>query len=140
VGRTASVRLHAELLMLRISLPVLRRALSLEGAVRLVASEKQSVRDPSFERLAVRAASRLWRGSDGPCLERSLALHRVLARAGAGPTLVCGIAPGDERLVGHAWVEVDGAVVVDRDDPRKSYAIVSSYSADGRRLERDVRP
>jgi Transglutaminase-like superfamily len=118
----------------RISLPVLRRTINLERLVQLMAAPASKVRDPRLEDLSVRAAGRLWRSSDGPCLERSLALHRVLGREGANPILACGMARVDDSLVGHAWVEVDERALVDANDPNGRYTVVARYSADGRRL------
>ena len=73
-------------------------------------------------------------GRNGPCLERSLTLHRVLGRAGAAPTLVCGMAHGSQGFVGHAWVEVDDEPLAESQDPRGAYAIVARYSANGERI------
>lgn len=92
----------------RLALSVLKRLMPLERLVRLTASPGARQRDLGREELAVRVTARLWRSSEGPCLERSLALHRELGRLGARPELVLGMSRVDSRLVGHAWVVVDG--------------------------------
>jgi Transglutaminase-like superfamily len=134
LGRRRAASVLAELAFWRVSLPLLRRVLSLERLVRLTASPSSRARDPRLEALSVRAAARLWRSSQGPCLERSVALHRVLGRAGASPTLVCGMAHNGEELVGHAWVEADGRWLVEPRDPRDAFVILTCYSADGERM------
>ncbi len=60
---------------------------------------------------AVMAASRLVPVST--CLERSLALERVLRADGHPARLRLGVARGtDAPLTAHAWVESDGAVLL----------------------------
>jgi hypothetical protein len=124
----------AELVFWRVVLPVLRRTVKLERLVRAIATSNHRPREPGLERFAIRAAARLWRSADGPCLERSLALYRVLGRAGAGPMLVCGMAQGAGGLVGHAWVEIDGLPIVDSTSSAEQYTVVTRYSADGSRV------
>jgi hypothetical protein len=50
---------------------------------------------------------------DRDCLHRSLLLYRVLSRAGADPSLVVGFRRIDGRILGHAWVVVDGRTVIE---------------------------
>jgi hypothetical protein len=50
---------------------------------------------------------------DRDCLHRSLLLYRVLSRAGADPTLVVGFQQMEGRILGHAWVIVDGQAVIE---------------------------
>jgi len=52
---------------------------------------------------------------DRDCLQRSLLLYRVLSRAGADPTLVVGFQRLDGRIIGHAWVVVDGNPIIEPD-------------------------
>ena len=59
--------------------------------------------------------SKLLRIADRDCLQRSLLLYRVLSRAGADPTLVAGFQRRNGRIIGHAWVVVDGRAVVESD-------------------------
>ena len=118
----------------RLSLPVLKRTLRLERLVGFMAAPTEKERDPGLEEFSVRVAARMWRGSQGTCLERSLALHRALGRAGANPTLVCGMARERDGLVGHAWVEVDQEPLIDSGAPRDRYTVVARYSAAGIRV------
>lgn len=63
----------------------------------------------------------LRRGTDGAigligprekhCLARALTLFALLTREGHEPEFVSGIRRDDSRLVGHAWVEIDGNAV-----------------------------
>jgi Transglutaminase-like superfamily len=53
--------------------------------------------------------------TDRDCLQRSLLLYRVLSRAGADPTLVVGFERLDSRILGHAWVVVDGRALLELD-------------------------
>ena len=50
---------------------------------------------------------------DRDCLHRSLLLYRVLSRAGADPRLVIGFQRMNGRILGHAWVIVDGHAVIE---------------------------
>jgi hypothetical protein len=50
---------------------------------------------------------------DRDCLQRSLLLYRELRRAGAPATLVVGMRRGGGVLAGHAWVHVNGDVLVE---------------------------
>lgn len=64
---------------------------------------------------------------EGNCLERSLALYRMLAQLGAAPVLVVGFRREDERLLGHAWLTLDGEPV---GEPQPAdYATVVQYGA-----------
>jgi Transglutaminase-like superfamily len=47
------------------------------------------------------------------CIHRALALQRVLARRGTAATLRIGIGRKPNLFPGHAWLEIDGAVVGD---------------------------
>ncbi|HEX8172993.1 MAG TPA: lasso peptide biosynthesis B2 protein [Thermoanaerobaculia bacterium] len=55
------------------------------------------------------------------CMHRSLALQRVLARRGVRARLRIGLGAKPSLLPGHAWLEVNGAVVND------SAELVSRY-------------
>ena len=50
------------------------------------------------------------------CLHRALALQRMLRRRGVAATLRIGIGRRPHFLPGHAWVDVDGRVVNDREE------------------------
>ena len=82
---------------------------------------------------AIRAACRVWQNSKGPCLQRSLALYHELIRAGASPSLVCGIAHEQTRIVGHAWVEIEGSPVIEEAQTFADYERVIVYSTSGSR-------
>src|SRR5262249_43336445 len=72
-------------------------------------------RDRTAERgltACVLRLSQLTKLRDRDCLPRSLLLYRVLSRAGADPTLVIGFRQVNGRLLGHAWVIVDGHPVI----------------------------
>ena len=63
------------------------------------------------------------------CLERSLLLYRLLSREGANPTIVFGVDRGTETVAGHAWVEIDGAVV--HDAGTADYTRVATFGING---------
>ncbi len=52
----------------------------------------------------------------GNCLSRSLALWWVLRRRGAAPELRLGVSLGGGDFAAHAWVELGGLAVNDRQD------------------------
>jgi hypothetical protein len=57
----------------------------------------------------IRLAARVFpRGAHGPCVLRSLALYAALRRQGWPAVFVSGVRRDGERIVGHAWVELDG--------------------------------
>lgn len=70
---------------------------------------------------------------DGQCLARSLVLYRALSRRGANPTLVIGFRRDRESVMGHAWVEVDGAPL---DEPAELIDALTPTCAYGERGER----
>jgi hypothetical protein len=49
------------------------------------------------------------------CVARSLLLYRELSRAGASPCLCVGLRKRDTAVEGHAWVELEGRPVAERD-------------------------
>ena len=94
-------------------LPVLKRALTVPTLARLMwaGSRAGGGRPERVERIAT-LIRWLYRAppikSRGHCLERSLLAYRFLSEAGADPWLVTGICRVDERVCGHAWVQIDG--------------------------------
>jgi hypothetical protein len=73
-------------------------------------------RDRDAEQRAIRCVVRLRRltlGDRGDCVQGSLVLYRALSRAGASPHLIAGVRRDVRRLIGHAWVTVDGQVVAE---------------------------
>ena len=85
-------------------LPILKRVVSLQRLADVMRNDGHGVRNRAYERHVV-ALSSLLRGN---CLERSLLAYRFLARANAQPRLVVGVRSGENGLLGHAWVTVDG--------------------------------
>ncbi len=56
------------------------------------------------------------------CLERSLTLWWLLRRRRMAAELRIGVRKSERDLEAHAWVELDGRVVNDRDDVHRRYA------------------
>ena len=66
----------------------------------------------SLEAWAVKAASRRMPFT-ATCLVQALALRMLLSRQGYDPHLRLGVAKdGDDRLEAHAWLEMDGQVLI----------------------------
>jgi Transglutaminase-like superfamily len=126
--------LVTRLLLWRLTLPALRRALNTERLVRLLAAPRAFPRDPRREGLVLAVTGRLWRRSQGTCLERSLAAYRALGRIGASPRFVLAATHDKGSIVGHAWVEVDGRAVLEATDPRTRYTPLVEFDAAGRRV------
>ena len=126
--------LVARMTLWRLALPVLLRALTTERLVRLLAAPRSQPRDPGRERFVLTVAGRLWRRSQGTCLERSLAAYRALGRIGASPLLVLAATHDPGGIVGHAWVEVDGRAVLEATDPRTRYTALIEFDAAGHPL------
>ena len=134
VGRLGSSGwlLVARMTLWRLTLPVLRRALNIERLVRLLAAPRSYPRDHDREAVVLAVAGRLWRRSQGTCLERSLAAYRALGRIGASPRFVLAAAHDQGNVIGHAWVEVGGRAVLEATDPRTRYTALVEFDAAGR--------
>jgi hypothetical protein len=91
------------------------------------------VRDDSARRnqiVAALAAAGRRMPFTSTCLVEALAAEAMLRRRGFEPTLVLGVArPAETRLSAHAWVEVQGEVVVGRLDHLPSYAVLRTPGA-----------
>jgi hypothetical protein len=130
----AGVLLALRMVVWRLALPVLRRVVRLERLVPLLSAARDAPRDLRRERLAERAVARLWRHSEGPCLERSLALYRVLGRLGADPTLVVAVGRSEAGILGHVWVKADGVARLETSDPTGRWQPIAAFDARGRLL------
>lgn len=61
------------------------------------------------------------------CVRRSLVLARYLRRAGQDPEICFGVKPEarpEGRFDGHAWLELDGEPLAEREDPRPRYRVM----------------
>ena len=82
---------------------------------------------------AIRAAVHLSRllpaNRRGDCLVRSLAVYAELRRQGWPVRFVSGVRRGPEGVVGHAWVELDGEVLAELNEPanRRTYQVNFVY-------------
>ena len=127
--RTAP-RLTAELLAWRVSLPLAKRALTVQTLARLMWTQAHPA-------AAHDVAGFLGQGGrwlvSGNCLERSLVLYRLLSRAGANPALVLGVRPGAARVAGHVWIEIGGRPVAEAE--AASYDPVFALGAGGRPID-----
>jgi len=56
------------------------------------------------------------------CLPRALTLYRLARGAGAPATLRFGVLRPGDRLLAHAWVEIEGEVLGDRPDIGEGFA------------------
>ena len=97
-------------------LGLLKHLLPLRWLARWAWCPPAGPRDREAERRLVASVLRLSQLTglpDRDCLQRSLLLYRVLSRAGADPTLVIGFHRMNDRILGHAWVIVDGHTVIE---------------------------
>jgi Transglutaminase-like superfamily len=79
--------------------------------------------------------SKLLRIADRDCLQRSLLLYRLLSAAGADPELVVGIREQDDKIIGHAWVLVDGKSLVEPESALLRFSPVLRFGALGALLQ-----
>ena len=87
--------------------------------------EKQSV-------WAVRAVARHFLG-DKPCLTQALALKWLLARVGRETDLKIGVNKNTgKELESHAWLELDGAIIIGGRNSPLFYTTLSSASRHSR--------
>jgi Transglutaminase-like superfamily len=68
---------------------------------------------------------------DRDCLQRSLLLYRVLSGAGADPTLVMGFQRANDRILGHAWVVVDGQAVLEPQADLRRFSVTLQFGSQG---------
>jgi hypothetical protein len=116
-------------------LPVLKFVVPLPRLVRLATPRRRDgERRPQQEAVIVEltrllARTRALVAADDNCLERSLLTYRFLAREGAHPRLVVGMAKGEADLEGHVWVLVDGRPVHDPPETLARYRELMSFSS-----------
>jgi hypothetical protein len=111
---------HASLLLrlaaLQTTFGALKHVVPLPTLARWAWLRPVGPRDLAREDRTLRCMVRLrrWLPADrGDCLNGSLALYRVLSAAGSSPKLVVGFRKDGPAVAGHAWVEVDGAAVLE---------------------------
>jgi hypothetical protein len=93
-------------------LPMLKHVVPLPALVRLMWLDARGARSARAETRIVKTARRIYKlRPKGTCLERSLLAYRYLGAVNARPTLVIGLEKHEERIVGHAWVLVDGSAL-----------------------------
>ena len=63
------------------------------------------------------------------CLLRSLTLYSVAKRSGIQAQIHCGVRREEGKLVGHAWLSLNGRPLLEKGDPAESYAITFSHPA-----------
>ncbi|MEO8481884.1 MAG: lasso peptide biosynthesis B2 protein [Acidobacteriota bacterium] len=113
---------------------VLKRLVPLPRLVRWAWLRPVRIRDRAVEDTALRCTVRLrnWFGADrGDCLQGSLALYRVLSHTGSNPRLVVGFRRDSSAVGGHAWVEVDGACVIEAAPPLRGFVPAFSFGPEG---------
>jgi hypothetical protein len=88
-----------------------------EDSARLLSDEQRARITVRMVNAAVR---HVWRSST--CLEKSLALWRLLKRHGIASELRIGARKIDGKFEAHAWVERQGIAVNDPDDLHRHYA------------------
>jgi hypothetical protein len=95
----------------------------------------QGPRDRASERQIVALSSQLARLRPprfrDNCLERSLLAYRFLTRANADPRLVVGVRIGENGLLGHAWVTLDGEPIHESSAAISEFSRVVEFGPDG---------
>lgn len=135
--RWANTVMTARLLGPYLMFAILKRVVPLPRLVRWAWLRPVGPRDRAMEAEALRCVVRLrnWLGAErGDCLQGSLALYRVLSRAGANPRLVVGFRRGSSAVSGHAWVEVDDACVIESPPTLHGFVAAFSFGSGGMRL------
>jgi hypothetical protein len=82
-------------------------------------TERQRMRAVSGARWAIKLVTR----GNTPCLLRALAIYNVLKTEGWPVSFVSGVRQLDGKVIGHAWVELDGRVL-----PELRDSICNEYS------------
>src|SRR5215467_217586 len=115
-------------------LGLLKHLVPLRSLVKWTWCETTGPRDRLVERrLAanVLRLSKLLRIADRDCLQRSLLLYRLLSAVGADPELVVGFREQDGKIIGHAWVLVDGRSLVEPESDNVRFSPVLRFGARG---------
>lgn len=110
-GRALAARFGAWVLVAHRPLPEVLRTLTPRAARRAPRALAEEAAATS-ERIATRL-----RVLPDTCLYRALARYAVLRRAGHPARFVMGLSPVAPEIVGHAWVELDGAPVGETLEP-----------------------
>jgi hypothetical protein len=115
-------------------LGLLKHLVPLRSLVKWTWCETTGPRDRLAERRLtanVLRLSKLLRMADRDCLQRSLLLYRLLSAAGADPELVVGFREQDGKLIGHAWVLVDGTSLVEPESDLTRFSPLLRFGARG---------
>jgi hypothetical protein len=138
VGRRwVNTVMTARLLGPYLAFALLKRVVPLPRLARWAWLRPVGPRDRETEAVALRCAVRLRNklgGERGDCLHGSLALYRVLSRAGANPRLVVGFRRESSAVSGHAWVEIDDACVLESASTMRGFVAAFSFGPEGLRL------
>jgi hypothetical protein len=113
--RLRTGRTIGRLLPIYATYAVLKRVVPLPRLAKRAWQQPRQPRDRVAERHVIAAVTRLrqWVGRDADCLQSSLLLYRELSRLGADPVLAVGFRRQVNRLEGHAWVSIDGRVLLE---------------------------
>ncbi|HEX5415818.1 MAG TPA: lasso peptide biosynthesis B2 protein [Chloroflexota bacterium] len=115
-----------------LALPVLKRVMPLPTLVARARS-RPGTRTFSREQIGeiIAVTSRVYQvlrfGKAGNCLERSLVNYHFLSGSVPNLQLVIGVRRLDQRIVGHAWVTVDGQVLGENPASINSYVQVIRF-------------
>ena len=132
----SDLQLLGRMMLWACCLPVLKRLMPLPMLVRLVRSRASGRgRQPGPDEQLVtfaRWSCRLTTSSRGNCLARGLVLYRYLGAVGAQPELRVGFRRGDAgRVLGHAWVVVDGQPVGEDVTALAPFEVTVAFGPDG---------
>ena len=78
----------------------------------------------------IAAAARYTIGAKNSCLRRSLLLWWLLDKQGIDCELRMGLTKSDSKLIGHAWVEIDGIAINDSADVGEKYPALQSAASE----------
>jgi hypothetical protein len=134
INRIWTGLLIARLLPAYVAFATLKHMIPLQKLVRLAWSPPAGRRDHEAEKRLLAGVLRLSRFvglPDRDCLQRSLLVYRLLSHAGADPLLVIGFRLKDGRLLGHAWVIVDGHAVFESEADLLKFSPAISFGLQG---------
>jgi len=115
-------------------LGLLKHLVPLRSLARWTWCETTGPRDRLAERRLtanVLRLSKLLRIADRDCLQRSLLLCRLLSAVGADPELVVGFREQDGKIIGHAWVLVDGKSLVEPESDLVRFSPILRFGTRG---------
>jgi len=125
------ILLATRMLTWALLLPFLKRLRPLPEVVRIMHRRPPGNFISYCRQDIISIAGRIYRSTQGRCLEKSLLLYRYLLATGNDPKLAVGFLKKDDRWIGHSWVIIDKSPVDEPAAPLKDFSRIMIFNSDG---------